>query len=96
MRRHTFGSLLTFHIFDDAGNIYISQKCEPSAKSLKQLVRACGGKCTNNEIMANIVVGHTSRTNNNISEKWILDCITEGSLLNKDEYVLINDNSDII
>lgn len=92
IRRHTFGSLLKFHIFDNAGNVYVSNACELSPKYLKQLVRACGGRCTSSEAIANVVVGYTSRMHNNINEKWILDCITQGSLLNKDQY-LLTDNT---
>lgn len=79
--------MLTFHIFDEAGIIYVSNTCEPSSKHLKRLVRACGGKCTGIEAKANIVVGKTPQMNNNINEKWILDCITHGILLNKDQYL---------
>lgn len=88
IRRNTFGSLLTFHIFDNAGKIYISNTCEPSAKNLKRLVRVCGGHCTNNEIVAEIVVGRTLQMNNNIHEKWIFDCITQGTLLNTNQYLI--------
>ncbi|VVC30412.1 BRCT domain [Cinara cedri] len=91
-RRQMFGSLLTFHIFDDAGSIYISNTCEPSARQLKRLVRACGGQCTNNETTANIVVGYTFLGIGNIHEKWILDCITQGVLLNKNKYALVDSN----
>lgn len=90
VRRHTFGPLLKFHIFTDAGSIYISDACEPSSKHLKQLVRACGGRCTSSETMAKVVVGYTCRMRNNINEKWILDCITQGTLLNKNQYILVN------
>lgn len=79
--------MLTFHIFDEVGYIYVSNRCEPSAKQLKRLVRACGGKCTNIETRANVVVGKTPQMNNNVNEKWILDCITQGLLLNKDQYL---------
>jgi len=93
MRRHTFGSLMTFHIFDNAGKIYISHDCDPPAKLLRRLVRACGGHCTNNETKANVVVGYTPQLmNDNIHEKWILDCITQGILLNKNQYIIVNTN----
>lgn len=91
-RRQIFGSLLTFHIFDDAGSIYISDNCEPPARQLKQLVRACGGQYTSNVTTANVVVGYTPQRIDNIHEKWILDCITQGALLNKNEYALVNNN----
>lgn len=89
-RRHTFGSLITFHIFDTVGSIYVSDNCNPPAKDLKQLVRACGGQCTSIESLATIVIGYTERMNNNIHEKWILDCITQGSLLDRCHYKLFN------
>jgi len=82
--------LLKFHIFDDAGSIYISDTCEPSPKHLKQLVRACGGRCTSSRTTAKVVVGYTDQMHSNINEKWILDCITQGLLLNKDKYILVN------
>lgn len=88
VRRHTFGSLLTFHIFDNVGRIYISDTCEPPAKLLRRLVRACGGHCTSTETKADVVVGYTPQMNNNIHEKWILDCITQGILLNKNQYTI--------
>lgn len=82
--------MLTFHIFDDAGTIYIADTCEPSAKDLKRLIRSCGGQCTSIETMADVVVGHTPRMINNVSEKWILDCVSQGTLLNKYQYKLLN------
>ncbi|CAI6354085.1 unnamed protein product [Macrosiphum euphorbiae] len=92
IRRHKiFGSALKFNIFDDAG-IYISDSCESPAKLLRRLVQACGGHCTSTESIANVVVGYTLQMNNNIHEKWILDCITQGILLNKCQYNLVNFN----
>lgn len=82
--------MLTFHIFDDVGVIYISNLCKPSARNLKRLVRACGGQCTNDETLANVVVGYTNRIDNNIHEKWILDSISQGKLLNKYQYRIEN------
>ncbi|KAL4143649.1 hypothetical protein QTP88_005960 [Uroleucon formosanum] len=92
LRRHTFGSLMTFNIFDNVGKIYISNTSEPHAKLLKRLVRACGGHCTNTETKANVVVGYSPQMNDNIHEKWILDCITQGTLLNKNQYMIVNTN----
>ncbi|XP_003244772.1 microcephalin isoform X1 [Acyrthosiphon pisum] len=93
IRRHsTFGSELKFNIFDDVGRIYISDSCESPAKLLRRLVHACGGLCTNTESNANVVVGYTLQMKNNIHEKWILDCITQGILLNKCQYNLVNSN----
>lgn len=92
MRRHTFGSSLTFHIFHNVGRIYISDTCEPPAKLLRRLVRACGGHCTSTETNADVAVGYTQQMNNNIHEKWILDSITQGILLNKYQYMLTNTN----
>lgn len=80
--------MLTFHIFDNAGKIYISDTCDPSAKQLKQLVRACGGICTSIESLATVVVGYTQRMMNNVNEKWILDSISQGTLLDKCQYIL--------
>uniref|UniRef100_A0A2H8TMI7 Microcephalin n=1 Tax=Melanaphis sacchari TaxID=742174 RepID=A0A2H8TMI7_9HEMI len=96
IRRHTFGSLLTFHIFDNAGRIYISDTCDPPSKVLRRLVRACGGHCTSTVTKADVVVGFTPQINNNIHEKWILDCITQGILLNKNQYTMIVNTSDIM
>ncbi|XP_050533488.1 microcephalin-like isoform X2 [Daktulosphaira vitifoliae] len=76
-QKNTFGSLLTFHIFDTAGKIYISDSCEPPAKDLKRLVRTCGGNITNNVNSAKVVIGSNPKTNFNVNEKWILDCITQ-------------------
>lgn len=92
IRRQTFGTLMTFNIFDNVGRIYISNTCEPPAKLLKRLVRACGGHCTSTKTMANIVVGYTPQMNDYIQEKWILDCITQGILLNKNQYMIVNTN----
>lgn len=93
IRRHTtFGLELKFNIFDNAGKIYISNSCESPAKLLRRLVHACGGHCTSIESIANVVVGYTLQMNNNIHEKWILDCITQGVLLNKCQYNLVNSN----
>ncbi|XP_001949045.2 uncharacterized protein LOC100168837 [Acyrthosiphon pisum] len=92
LRRHTFGSLMTFNIFDNVGRIYISNTCEPHAKLLRRLVRACGGHCTSAETKANVVVGYTPQMIDNIHEKWILDCITQGTLLNKNLYMIVNTN----
>ncbi|XP_060877830.1 uncharacterized protein LOC132950410 isoform X2 [Metopolophium dirhodum] len=92
LRRHTFGSLMTFNIFDNVGRIYISNTCEPQAKLLRRLVRACGGHCTSTETKANVVVGYTPQMNDNIHEKWILDCVTQGTLLNKNQYMIVNTN----
>jgi len=85
-RRHIFGSSLKFHIFDNAGSIYISNTCQPNFKQLKQLVRACGGKCSSIQTTADVVVGYTPVMNNNVNEKWILDCITQGLLLYQFHY----------
>lgn len=91
LQRHTkFGSMLKFQIFDNAGKIYISDTCKSPAKLLKRLVHACGGHCTNTKSIANIVVGDTPKMDNNVDEKWILDCITQGILLNKSQYKLVN------
>lgn len=78
--------MLTFHIFDSAGSIFLSDTCEPSARNLKRLIHACGGICTSIEATANIVVGYTPLLKDNIHEKWILDCITQGILLDKSQY----------
>lgn len=42
--------------------------------------------------MADVVVGYTSRMYNNVNEKWILDCVTEGSLINISSYTLTSNN----
>jgi len=83
---------LKFNIFDNAGKIYISESCESPAKLLRRLVHACGGHCTSAESNANVVVGYTLKLKNNIHEKWILDCIAQGKLLNKCQYNLVNSN----
>lgn len=83
---------MTFNIFDNVGKIYISNTCEPHAKLLKRLVRACGGRCTNTETKANVVVGYSPQINDNVHENWILDCITQGTLLNKNQYMIVNTN----
>lgn len=91
IRRHTiFGSTSKFNLFNKAGKIYISDTCEPSAKILKRLVHACGGHCTNNKHTATVVVGNTPEMNNNVHEKWILDCITQGILLSHYQYKIVN------
>jgi len=93
IRRHsTFGLALKFNIFNNAGKIYISDSCESPAKLLRRLVHACGGHCASTESVAKVVVGYTLQMNNNIHEKWILDCITQGTLLNKCQYNLVNSN----
>ncbi|XP_026819681.1 uncharacterized protein LOC113558423 [Rhopalosiphum maidis] len=89
-RHTTFGSVLKFHIFDNAGKIYISDTCKSPAKLLKRLVHACGGHCTNTKSIANVVVGDTPTMDNDVDEKWILDCITQGILLDKSQYKLVN------
>ncbi|XP_027851704.2 microcephalin-like [Aphis gossypii] len=91
-RRSTFGSVLKFHIFDNAGKIYISDTCKSPAKLLKRLVNACGGHCTSTKSIANVVIGDTPQMDDNIHEKWILDCISQGILLNKNHYKLVNTN----
>ncbi|KAF0741929.1 microcephalin isoform X1 [Aphis craccivora] len=91
-RHSTFGSVLKFHIFDKAGKIYISDTCKSPAKLLKRLVNACGGHCTSTKSIANVVIGETPQMDDNIHEKWILDCISQGILLNKNQYKLVNTN----
>lgn len=82
---------LKFHIFGSVGIMYIADTCE-SARDLKRLVRACGGQCTSIETMADVVIGHTPRINNSVSENWILDCVCQGVLLDKFQYKLVNNN----
>lgn len=84
--------MLKFHIFDNAGKIYISDTCKSPAKLLKRLVNACGGHCTSTKSIANVVIGDTPQMDDNIHEKWILDCISQGILLNKNHYKLVNTN----
>lgn len=90
IQHNTICSSARFNIFYDVGFIYLAETCKPSAKTLKQLIRICGGICVSIETLANVVIGSTPNMNNNISEKWILDCITQGSLLNKCHYKLVN------
>jgi len=84
--------VLKFHIFDNAGKIYISDTCKSPPKLLKRLVNACGGHCTSIKSIANVVIGETPQMDDNIHEKWILDCISQGILLNKKQYKLVNTN----
>jgi len=79
-KRQTYGSFLTFHIFDKAGSIFLMKSCKPSANDLKRLVEACGGICVNHITEARIKVGE------NVDVKWILDCITHGLLLDLEPY----------
>lgn len=65
----------------------MAKNCNPSARQLKRLVHACGGKCTPIESKAYIVVGKTRQIKNNVKESWILDCITEGRVLTRDQYL---------
>lgn len=88
IQQHRSDSRLTFHIFDNAGFIFIANDCKPSARDLKQLVRLCGGKCTDVEKKANIMVGQMSC---HVSTKWILDCIIQGTLL--DTSLFINNSN---
>jgi len=81
---------LKFNIFGDAGNIFISDVCEPKPNQLKQLVRICGGKCVNNSTAAKVLVGFSLLADNYIHERWILDCITQGSLLDQSNYIVAN------
>lgn len=90
IRRQSFGSSLKFHIFHGAGIIYIADTCEPFTNDLKRLVHSCGGQCTSIESMADVVVGYTPRMNKNVDDMWILDCVSQGMLLNKFQYMLVN------
>lgn len=86
MKRYLFGLPTTFHIFHDAGKMYFSKTCKPSASILAQLVRDCGGKCTSKVYNASIVVGKTPERSNCIRETWILKSIRQGIMLDKNQF----------
>ncbi|KAL3867871.1 hypothetical protein ACJMK2_040717 [Sinanodonta woodiana] len=74
-------------LFAELGHIFISNKTVPPRKHLIPLIKVCGGEVTNNLSKARLYLGSNFHPDiMSLKPLWVLDCVTEGTLLPMDRY----------
>lgn len=70
--------------------IFVSENCSPPSDSLMSLINLCGGKVSTSVRKAGICIGSMTRRTQavNITEQWLLDCITQHDVLPYNNYAL--------
>lgn len=70
-------------LFAECPPMYVSENCAPPSDSLTSLIGLCGGKVSTSVRNAGICIGSMARKTQvvNVTEQWILDCITQHTVL---------------
>lgn len=70
-------------LFAECPPMYVSENCAPPRDSLMSLIGLCGGKVSTSLRNAGICIGSMTRKTQvvNVTEQWILDCITQHAVL---------------
>ncbi|CAK9818003.1 Mcph1 [Anthophora quadrimaculata] len=79
--RQLFGKYYTPELFIACGYIYVQKTTTPPCDILKDLIKAAGGRITEDPETAKILIGTEG-----LKESWILDCITSGELQPYNQY----------
>lgn len=81
-------------LFKNCGTIFISRGSNPRCSDLEELVQLCGGRIVRIVRDADIIVGEKTRNDNNnsvcVTEKWILDSITDNKKKGFKNYDILN------
>lgn len=77
-------------LFTECPPIFVSENCSPPSDSLIMLISLCGGKVSSSVRKAGICLGSMTRSTQavNITEQWLLDCITQHVVLPFTDYAL--------
>jgi len=77
-------------LFVECPPIFVSENCSPPSDSLMSLINLCGGKVSTSVRKAGICIGSMTRRTQavNITEQWLLDCITQHDVLPYTNYAL--------
>ncbi|XP_045391599.1 microcephalin isoform X1 [Lemur catta] len=80
-------------LFADQPALFISPASSPPRAKLRELVHLCGGRISRDPRQASISIGPYSRkkkaTIKYLSEKWILDSITQHKVCSPEDYLLL-------
>ncbi|KAL5457097.1 hypothetical protein EMCRGX_G034336 [Ephydatia muelleri] len=89
-RQQQSGPLYRPTFFSSVGSIFISSNSSPSSQDLELLVSLGGGKISASQRKADVCVGCKAWSDDvkSISERWILDSISEHHLLRMEDYSL--------
>ncbi|CAK9806620.1 MCPH1 [Anthophora plagiata] len=79
--RQLFGKYYIPELFIACGYIYVQKTTTPPCDVLKDLIKAAGGRITEDPETAKILIGAEG-----LKESWILDCITSGELQPYNQY----------
>lgn len=90
LERVSAGSSYRQELFAECPPIFLSENCSPPSDSLINLINLCGGKVSTSVRKAGICIGSMTRRTQavNITEQWLLDCITEHTVLPYANYAL--------
>ncbi|XP_063244625.1 microcephalin isoform X2 [Bacillus rossius redtenbacheri] len=90
VERECLGPGFKLDLFRPCGPMLIAKQSKPPPEDLKELVRLCGGKLAGSVKDADIAVGLRARDQRItcVSEKWLLDSITQLSVQPTSLYVL--------
>ncbi|XP_061181623.1 microcephalin-like [Saccostrea echinata] len=76
-------------LFGSMGVFYITPKAVPPRHHLMELIQRCAGKVTSSSSKADIYVGSDFLPEKtSVNPLWILDCVTQNTLLPMDSYLL--------
>ncbi|XP_068748669.1 microcephalin-like [Montipora capricornis] len=90
LERVSVGAGYRQELFVDCPPIFVSENCSPPSDSLIALISLCGGKVSLSVRKAGICIGSMTRRTQavNITEQWLLDCITQHVVLPFTNYAL--------
>ncbi|XP_020614776.1 microcephalin-like [Orbicella faveolata] len=90
LERVSAGSGYHQELFVECPPIFVSENCSPPSDSLMSLINLCGGKVSTSVRKAGICIGSMTRRTQavNITEQWLLDCITQHDVLPYTNYAL--------
>ncbi|KAJ8877334.1 hypothetical protein PR048_021788 [Dryococelus australis] len=90
VERECLGPGYRLDLFKSCGPMLIAKHSKPPAEDLKELVQLCGGQIAKSVTDADIAIGATVRNQRIkcLSEKWILNSVTQSSIQPTNEYIL--------
>ncbi|KAM4693700.1 microcephalin [Discoglossus pictus] len=92
LQRHLSGGEYVQDLLSSVPAVFISPSSQPPCDKLSEVVQLCGGKVCKTLRQAKICIGHSTGKKppdmQTISEKWILDCITQHKLHPLKNYLL--------
>ncbi|XP_018423099.1 PREDICTED: microcephalin [Nanorana parkeri] len=100
LQRHLSGGEYYQDFLSSMSPLFISPSSDPPSETLSEMVQLCGGKVCKTlrqaKICIGVLMGKKPADMMNVSEKWLLDSITQHKLFPPENYMLQSEISSVL